>query len=79
MRLIHKGQRNRHLRTTVYLGKTQVHHVFSRRFYEAMGDSDNRNRRRHSPHPIKRRLMCLDYVLACGHWPFLVREDQAFQ
>jgi hypothetical protein len=76
MRLIRKGRKNRHLRTTVYLGKTQVHHLYSRPFYEAMGDPDNRNRRRRSPGQIKWRLMCLDYVLANRHVPFLVREEQ---
>ena len=76
MRLIRMGRKNRHLRTTVYLGKTQVHHLYSRPFYEAMGDPDNRNRRRRSPGQIKWRLMCLDYVLANRHVPFLVREEQ---
>src|ERR1035437_5421008 len=44
-----------------------LYHLSSRPFYKAIGETDNRNRREHSPLSIKTRLMGLDYVLAHPH------------
>ena len=41
----------------------------SRPFYEALGEADNRNRRRHELAQIKNRVMALDFVLACPNGP----------
>ncbi len=41
-----------------------VYHVHARALYRAIGQDDNRNRRRTSPAAIARKLMLLDYVIA---------------
>ena len=51
-------------RFTVRADRGHVYHLFSRRLYRALGDEDNRNRRRASVAHIARKIMLLDYVLA---------------
>ncbi len=41
-----------------------IYHLFGRRVYAAIGDSNHRNRRHASPPLIARRLMLLDFVIA---------------
>lgn len=64
-----------HARITVYSNRTEVFHLFSRPFYRAIGEPDNRNRRPRPPLSIKAKLMALDYVLAHHAHRYLPTEQ----
>src|SRR5690242_4540863 len=51
-----------------------IYHVRAKKVYNRLGQSDNRNRREKATITIKRKLMCLDLVLAHRHEPFLSTE-----
>ena len=55
--------------TTVH--QTSLFHVCGRTLYRALGEEDNRNRRRRPPHLIRSRLMTLDFVLTHPEYVFL--------
>lgn len=50
-------------RITVRADRGSIYHLFARRFYTAIGQENNRNRRRASLPTIARSLMLLDFVL----------------
>jgi len=52
-----------HVRCSTWSKGVHLYHLASRPFYAALGDPDNRNRRRHELAQIKQRLMCLDFLL----------------
>ena len=58
------------------LNNTKIYHLGSRPFYTAIGETDNRNRREHSPRAIKNRLMGLDFVLAHRDYRYLATERE---
>ena len=51
--------------------QTSLFHVRGRGLYRALGEEDNRNRRRRPPHLIRSRLMTLDFVLTHPEYVFL--------
>ena len=51
--------------------QTSLFHVYGRALYRALGEEDNRNRRRRPPHLIRSRLMTLDFVLTHPDHVFL--------
>jgi hypothetical protein len=53
----------RHAKVISFAYGTQLYHLCSRPFYEALGESNNRHRRSRAPLSIKAKLMGLDYVL----------------
>src|SRR4051794_29207566 len=61
--LVDKAVALEHARSSTWRRNTQLYHLSSRPFYEALGESNNRNRRRHELTQIKNRVMALDYVL----------------
>jgi hypothetical protein len=63
VQLVKRMAARRHSRTIVFPHNTGVYHLCSRPLYQALGDPDNRNRRRRSPIAIKTKLMALDFVL----------------
>lgn len=67
-----KAVRNGHVRVTALRHNRMLYHLYSKPFYSALGEEDNRNRRRREPQAIKHRLMALDFVLAnraCQFFP----------
>jgi hypothetical protein len=55
--------------------QTSLFHVCGRALYRALGEEDNRNRRRRPPHLIRSRLMTLDFVLTHPEYVFLPYGD----
>ncbi len=51
-------------RTAYRVDRGFLYHLHARALYRALGQDDNRNRRRTSPAAIARKLMLLDYVIA---------------
>jgi hypothetical protein len=62
-------------RQTFRRDRGHVYHLHHSHIYEALGEADNRNRRRASPAQIARKLMLLDYVLAASTWTWLATES----
>jgi len=67
-----KGQ----CRMSVYRHNRAVYHLCSKPLYNALGDSENRNRREHQPSTIKNKIMALDVVLAGTSGLFLATERE---
>lgn len=65
-----------HVRSTTYSNRTEVFHLFARAIYRAIGEEDNRNRRRRPVYSIKAKLMALDFVLAHRDSVFLATEAE---
>jgi hypothetical protein len=53
-----------HARVTPMRHNRMLYHLYSKPFYAAMGEADNRNRRDREPQAIRRRLMMLDFALS---------------
>lgn len=51
-------------RLTFRADRGRIYHLFARRLYAALGEENNRNRRRATPSVMARKLMLLDFVLA---------------
>src|SRR5262245_16778944 len=62
--LIEKTLALGHTKASTYRQKIQLYHLCARAFYTALGQADNRNRRRHQTDAIKNKLMGFDFVLA---------------
>src|SRR5579862_294272 len=73
-RFIEKLLQKRHATFTRYHLNKFVYHIRAKRIYNRLGQSDNRNRRDKSPLTVKRKLMCLDFVLAHSGQRFLETE-----
>lgn len=67
----------RRLATRVQLARHRgyIYHLHSKGLYRALGQEDNRNRRRASAAQIARKLMALDYVIATPTREWLATED----
>jgi hypothetical protein len=76
VQLVKRLSANGHSRTTVFPNNTGVYHLCSRPLYQALGDPNNRNRRRRSPVAIKTKLMALDFVLADPDLEYLATERE---
>jgi hypothetical protein len=74
--LIEKTLRLNHARASTYRHKMQLYHLCARPLYEALGQADNRNRRRRAPLSVKNKLMGLDFVLAHRESRFLATERE---
>src|SRR5712692_8304105 len=74
--LVEKLLAQRHAVAISALNNTKLYHLGCRPFYAALGETDNRNRREHSPLAIKRRLMGLDFVLAHPNYRYLATERE---
>ncbi len=76
-RLIDKLITNRHAEPTVYAQNRVVYRLAWRRFYEALGEGNNRNRRACQPYIVRHKLMLLDFVLSRPACRFLATlEDR---
>jgi len=76
IQLVQRAAANRHSRATVFPNNTGVYHLCARPFYEALGDPNNRNRRRRAPAAIKTKLMALDFVLTDPERTYLATERE---
>src|SRR5690606_26579456 len=75
-RLLDKALSFEHLRLLVCSNNTRLYHLFSRPFYGALGESDNRNRRQRSMPVVKCKLMALDFVLEHPALRYLATEAE---
>jgi hypothetical protein len=73
-RFIEKLLQKRHATFTRYHLNKFVYHIRAKKIYNRLGQSDNRNRRDKAPLTVKRKLMCLDFVLAHSGHRFLETE-----
>jgi hypothetical protein len=53
-----------HAREVVLRSRRRLYSISSKQIFGALGEEDNRNRRRHEPQTIKARLMGLEYVIS---------------
>ncbi|PWT96950.1 MAG: hypothetical protein C5B51_32330 [Terriglobia bacterium] len=65
-----------HAEADTYKANTHIYHLASRRFYAALSQEDNRNRRRKELLTIKTKLMALDFVLAHQDQEYLATEPE---
>lgn len=75
-RFLDKLALRRHASCERYQGRRLVYHIGAQSIYQRLGQSDNRNRRNKAPLTIKRRLMCLDFVLSHLGYRFLATEAE---
>jgi hypothetical protein len=75
-RFIEKLLRRRHAQCERYQTNQFVYHIRGKGIYASLGQRDNRNRREKAPFTIKRKLMCLDFVLAHRNCRFLETETE---
>ena len=68
-----------HLKAYSFRNNRIVYSFCCRRFFAAIGDEDNRNRRLHEVQTIQRRLMSLDYVLSKPDYKFLATEKEKLE
>ena len=73
-RFIEKLLQKRHATFTRYQLNKFVYHIRAKKIYNRLGQNDNRNRRDKAPLTVKRKLMCLDFVLAHSGQRFLETE-----
>jgi len=73
---IEKIAANKHAKRMAFRGDRVLHHVASKLIYDALGESDNRNRRQHEVFTIKNRLMALDFALQNRAHRFLPTERE---
>src|SRR5260370_39484030 len=66
----------KHAHASTYGHKIQVYHLSARPFYAALGQVDNRNRRRRQLPTIKNKIMGLDFVLAHREFSYLATEQE---
>jgi len=74
--LIEKALALDHARALTFHPKTNIYHLYTRPFYEALGQTDNRNRRQREPLTIKNKIMGFDYVLAHPANHYLATEQE---
>ncbi|MGA2877628.1 MAG: hypothetical protein ABSG13_01625 [Bryobacteraceae bacterium] len=75
-RFIEKLLQKRHATFTRYHLNKFVYHIRAKKIYNRLGQTDNRNRRDKAPLTLKRKLMCLDFVLAHRGKRFLETESE---
>ena len=72
---IRKVVAQQHARAAVYPSNTHLYHLHAKPLYAALGQQDNRHRRRRDPLQIRAKLIGLDYVLAHPSYRFLPTEE----
>jgi hypothetical protein len=77
--LIEKTLGQAHAEAATYRANTHIYHLDARPFYAALGQEDNRNRRRKETITIKAKLMGLDYVLAHPKHEYLATEQEKIE
>lgn len=65
-----------HGRASTWRQNTHLYHLCARRFYTALGEPDNRNRRSHAWAQVKTKIMALDFVLANRPHSYLATEQE---
>ncbi len=75
-RFIEKLLQKRHATFTRYHQNKFVYHIRAKTIYNRLGQTENRNRRDKAPRTLKRKLMCLDFVLAHRGKRFLETESE---
>src|SRR3984893_1598152 len=65
-----------HVRAHESANRTVIYHIGAKPFFEAIGEQNNRNRRRRQPYSIKIKLMGFDYVLAHREHHYLATETE---
>jgi hypothetical protein len=71
-RLIARG----HAQVVQFRPNRLIYHIRTLKVYARLDQADNRNRREKAPLTIKRKLMCLDFVLAHREQQFLRSEAE---
>jgi hypothetical protein len=74
--LVRKLIRSGHAEVSRFLSQSVVYHIHSMQIYARLDQIDSRNHRDKAPLTVKRRLMCLDFVLQHRELPFLESENQ---
>ena len=74
--LIEKALNLGHAEAATYKSNVHIYHLAARPFYAAIGQEDNRNRRRKEAITIKTKLMGLDFVLAHPDKEYLTTEQE---
>jgi len=74
--LIEKILDKNHAEVATYRANMHMYHLSARPFYAALGQENNRNRRRKEPLTIKAKLMGLDFVLANQQHEYLATEHE---
>jgi hypothetical protein len=74
--LVQRALAMEHVQCSTWRQKVQLYHVSARQLYTAIGEANNRNRRRHEWSQIKNRVMGLDFVLARPDVRFLATERE---
>ena len=74
-RFLAKARAHGHLREQPYGRHGTVFHLCARPVYAALGQEDNRNRRRADWFPVLRKIMTLDFVLTRPMAQFWATED----
>jgi hypothetical protein len=77
--LIEKVLAKGHGRAFTYRPRTNIYHLCARPFYDALGQEDNRNRRRRQPLTVKNKLMALDFVLERRANPSLSTDKEKIE
>lgn len=67
-----------HATATIGAHGAAVYHLAAKPLYDALGEPDNRHRRRRPPLGIKTKVMALDYVLARPTTTFLSTEAERY-
>lgn len=75
-RFVEKLVARRHAQRERYQVNQFVYHIRGKGIYSRLGQVDNRNRREKTPFTVKRKLMCLDFVLAHLDHRFLATETE---
>jgi len=75
-RFVEKLVARRHAQRERYQVNQFVYHIRGKGIYSRLGQVDNRNRREKTPFIVKRKLMCLDFVLAHLDHRFLATEAE---
>lgn len=73
-RFVEKLIRTGYAQALNHRGNRIIYHLRAKSLYGRLGQTDNRNRREKMPSTIKRKLMCLDFVLANRGQRFLPLE-----
>jgi hypothetical protein len=74
--VIDKVLANSHAKASTWKQNTQLYHLCTRPFYEALGQGENRHRRIRALLAIKNKIMCLDFVLGHRGYPDLATEQE---
>ena len=74
--LVEKIFDNCHAAAIAFDRETHLYHLCARSFYAALGEEDNRNRRRRECSTMKNKVMGLDFILAHPGATFLATEHE---